>query len=378
MYKFYASITVDNTKVSGASNHASFPVLVSGTYDGTSGGPDIRTVANGGKVQNTASGGVSGTLTVPADLVFSPNKDGSSKYDFEIQSYDATTGAIIAWVRIPSLLTASDTVFYMSYGDSSVSTPQENVNGVWDNNYELVAHLTESGNGTDNEYKDSTSNGNHGQGAGNIPTQYASGKIGIAQDFDGSGDYIDFKSPATLDNLPATAFTLSLWINLDWNTDIYRYMAAKRPDIYSGFAFGLNPSNDTVYTPFGFNPGDSYDMHSEATQNGVWYHMVETFNFATGDKKSHLFVNGHETIGATAASGTYRAEAASNLILGKLPENNLNVFDGKIDEFRISSIARDADWNITEYNNQNSPSTFYAMGLQGQNVFNPFPSHHHV
>jgi len=34
---------------------------------------------------------------------------------------------------------------------------------------------------------------------------------------------------------------------------------------------------------------------------------------------------------------------------------------GAIDEVRISNSARPADWIATEYNNQNSPATFYTI-----------------
>jgi hypothetical protein len=35
---------------------------------------------------------------------------------------------------------------------------------------------------------------------------------------------------------------------------------------------------------------------------------------------------------------------------------------GLIDEIHVSSVARDAQWMQTEYNNQSSPATFYALG----------------
>jgi hypothetical protein len=41
--------------------------------------------------------------------------------------------------------------------------------------------------------------------------------------------------------------------------------------------------------------------------------------------------------------------------------------NGALDEVRISNIARSADWIKTEYNNQKSPSTFYAYGALGIN-----------
>jgi hypothetical protein len=38
---------------------------------------------------------------------------------------------------------------------------------------------------------------------------------------------------------------------------------------------------------------------------------------------------------------------------------------GDIDEFRISTLVRSADWIKTEYNNQSSPSTFETFGSEG-------------
>jgi hypothetical protein len=35
---------------------------------------------------------------------------------------------------------------------------------------------------------------------------------------------------------------------------------------------------------------------------------------------------------------------------------------GLIDEVRVSNIAQSANWILTEYNNQNSPTTFVIAG----------------
>jgi hypothetical protein len=39
-------------------------------------------------------------------------------------------------------------------------------------------------------------------------------------------------------------------------------------------------------------------------------------------------------------------------------------FNGILDEFRVSTSARSADWILTEYRNQNTPATFYVVGAQ--------------
>jgi hypothetical protein len=39
-------------------------------------------------------------------------------------------------------------------------------------------------------------------------------------------------------------------------------------------------------------------------------------------------------------------------------------FNGKIDEARIASVGRSADWITTEYNNQSAPGTFETLGSE--------------
>ena len=78
--------------------------------------------------------------------------------DHEIEKYESSTGELVAWVRLPSVNgvgAASDTVIYISYGNTCISAPTANKNGVWDSNYMEVFHLSESSG----DANDSTSNG---------------------------------------------------------------------------------------------------------------------------------------------------------------------------------------------------------------------------
>jgi hypothetical protein len=42
--------------------------------------------------------------------------------------------------------------------------------------------------------------------------------------------------------------------------------------------------------------------------------------------------------------------------------------EAALDEARVSDVARPADWILAEYNNQNDPSAFYAVGEEGAPV----------
>ena len=52
----------------------------------------------------------------------------------------------------------------------------------------------------------------------------------------------------------------------------------------------------------------------------------------------------------------------NDFYIGDYADNG--IFDGVIDEVRISNICRDEDWIITSYNNQSDPGTFFSIGLE--------------
>ncbi|HYA64930.1 MAG TPA: DUF2341 domain-containing protein, partial [Candidatus Sulfotelmatobacter sp.] len=117
-YTYWRAITIDHTKVPN-SDQVNFPVLISGTY------PYLASTANGGNVTN-ANG---------YDIVFTSDASGNSPLAYEQESYNAATGAVNFWVRVPALSHTSDTVIYLFYGNSLVTTDQSNASGTWDSNF---------------------------------------------------------------------------------------------------------------------------------------------------------------------------------------------------------------------------------------------------
>lgn len=140
-YSYRRAITIDHTKVS-TEDQISFPVLISGTYS------YLKTIANGGNVQS-ADGD---------DIIFTSDLAGTTILDHEVESYSSSTGAIAAWVRIPTLASSSDTTIYMFYGNSAITSAQEKASSVWDSNFKLVLHMNYAG--TDSVRNDSTLDNN--------------------------------------------------------------------------------------------------------------------------------------------------------------------------------------------------------------------------
>ena len=140
--------------------------------------------------------------------------------DHEIELYDGAAGRVVAWVRVPSLV-ASTSVIHMYYGNNQITSATETPGAVFDADYVGVWHLKESGNGTLNEYRDSSRYGNQGQGgqgaANATPTRVA-GKIGYGQHWDKAtdnvADFIDVGQDGSL-NITGNQITLEGWVNHD-------------------------------------------------------------------------------------------------------------------------------------------------------------------
>ena len=91
--------------------------------------------------------------------------------------------------------------------------------------------------------------------------------------------------------------------------------------------------------------------------DGLWHHVVGVAD-ASG-LQMRIYVDG-TLRGTTAWDGT-SVTGTSELRIGRSTDAALQDWDGGIDEVRVSSVARSAGWIATEYRNQRSPSTFYAL-----------------
>src|SRR5436305_1974235 len=181
------SLTIEHTKV--PSTQSNFTVLVSVTD------PALKTVANGGHVANPNG----------YDIGFYADSGGTTKLKWEVEKYDGTTGNLIAWVKIPSVSSTTNTPFYLFYGDPSITTNQSDPVNTWDSNFKAVYHL---GNGTTLTATDSTG-GNNGMLV-NSPTASAGKISGAAHFVHSSSQAIQLANPG--DFPVTTAWTLEAWV----------------------------------------------------------------------------------------------------------------------------------------------------------------------
>jgi hypothetical protein len=223
----------------------------------------------------------------------------------------------------------------MYYGNADV-TSDPSTTDVWDENYVAVYHMNDV---TTSSIKDSTSNDNNGTKKGaNEPIQ-ATGKVGKGQSFDASNDYIAFSTIA-----PDT-MTVSGWY--------YFNSIAFRRWLFTAYGaintMQIEPSNKFLYC-------GNADYFPKAMTAGVWMYLVWTIPTRTDNTGSKMIYDGSSVYniilqGGASSWGTFNS-------MGRDVES----FNGTQDEIRFSNIIRGNDWIKTEYNNQNSPSTFVTFG----------------
>ncbi len=354
-------ITIDNTKVSGSSNLTNFPVLINTINS------DWRDTTNGGYVEQ-ADGG---------DFVFT-SSNGTTKLDHEIESYSSSTGQLVAWVEVPSLDYDDDTEIYVYYDNDAGGLDESNASGVWDANYELVHHLQETDlDGGADEIIDSTSNNNHGTASGN-PTS-VSGKIGKGVLFvEGSGnDYIDFDNINDL-NL-SSELTFETWVkftNPNNDDDLWTKggHSTNEPVLIwrdANVGSGDQSGNSDCLSAFIDDGPDTRWISSDtdSLNDTDWHHIAVTFtsNTANGLK---IYIDGSlQQSGSTVDVGGLEPGDTNPLVIGAANGGGGQPLAGIMDEMRVSTSERSSDWILTQYNNQNSPSTFYTVGpLDDQNV----------
>ncbi len=326
-------ITIDEADVYGSGSHTNFPFVV-----GLSSDTGLSTYAQ-------ADGD---------DILFT-SSNGTTKLDHEIESYNSSTGALVAWVRIPSLSATVDTEIFMYYGYSGASN-QQNPTGVWNSDYSGVWHMNNDPSGSSPQVADSTSNNNDGVSSGSMTSgDLVSGQIGTALDFDGTDDYISVANASSLN--PTTAVTFSAWSYFR-DTSGGGYIIGKpytsNASPWHNFRVYHRSDNDRYEYSVTKQTNTSVETTSASTYApNNWRYVTVTYDGT--DMKLYVDGNLDKT---TTSAGTLEAYATS-IYFGR--EVGTGRHNGIIDEGRISTIARDADWIKTEYYNQVNPSNTYTL-----------------
>lgn len=331
---FRRSITIDHLQVPNT-DQTSFPVLVSGTY------AYLATVANGGKVQNATG----------YDVIFTSDSTCLVPMAWETETWTAATGVVNYWVMAPTVSHTVDTVFYMCYGDTSISSFQGNVAGTWNSNYAGVFHL---GNGTTLSGVDSTSVQNVALNSTVAATGQIDGGAAIT-----STHYLS-ASNASVYPLAGTGPCLSIWLKTTQTAPT------------SIMGYGRDTANNQFYLYFQQFSGSDYRVGlgigagsialSDAQANdGAWHYFAGSVDNGASPQTGRIYMDGTQR--GTGTFNWFLDENFDGLFIGRLA-SGLQTLLGTVDEARISRNGCSADQVGAEYNNQKPASTFYTVGAE--------------
>jgi len=335
-YAHYRLITIDHTKV-GASDSTNFPVLVSGTYT------YLKTVGNGGEVQN-ANG---------YDIGFFTDTGCSTKLAWETETWGASTGTVNYWVNIPTLSHTGDTLIYLCYDSTSVTTDQSNATGTWNSAFKVVYHFKD---GTTLSGSDSTSNANTAT-LNSSPTAVV-GQVDGAMGTNGTSQYANTGSNVL--NPSTTDFSAAIWAYATSNAS-NQALSQQNGTGTGRLWIGLGNSGGGGGCPspnacFNESIGNIQTAGTTNISTSTWYRVYVTKTGTT----VKLYVNG--ALEATATATAESSDGKMNIGTGKTASGSW--WPGRIDEFSLSNTLRSADWITADYNSQNSPSTFYTVGSE--------------
>jgi hypothetical protein len=294
----------------------------------------------GGHITNFTYGGfLSGS---GHDIRFTD--DGQTRLlNHEIESWN-TGGDSHVWVQVPTLAGSTTTIWAMWGNAAAASAPIYATNGAsWTESFAGVWHLGE----TSGNSRDSTTNALTGYPSNGV-TQTASGQVGDADDFGGSGSRTFLGTPAALNNLTRN-FSVSAWIRPD-ALGGNRVIFGSHWGSFNGWSLRIAGANLALER---LGPNTTYNSGVAVTAS-QWAAVAAVYDSADDVT---FYING---VAVSTISGTDPATPSTQP--WSIGANTGDNFDGIIDEVQVSQIARSSNWIWAAYQNTMSNSTFVCPG----------------
>jgi len=345
-FAHYRVITINHTLVPNT-DQTNFPVLVNGTISAT--------VGNGGSIQHTVTQSGGYGLTIPADAIVTTDVGCTTKVaGWEFEAYSVTTGASLIWFNANTVSHLVDSKYYLCYGKPSISTQQMTVSSTYDANTGGAWHWP---NGTTIQNADSTVNGNT-----------TNATVAVTGEIDGGTGNPAFNLAvccAGTNLSPASTVTYEGWANFTNLSNSLNTIGAWDNNRVIGTGGGYTLSvNSSGHVTAGIVIAGTQltTLGTQTLVPGTWYHLALTYSNATG---LISYVNGVQD-GIVAGAGTSIDYSGNASLPGMRFLTSLTAggMTGSIDEHRVSTSVRSADWLRAEYNNQSNPTTFAPLGSE--------------
>ena len=350
-YGWRKSITVGGAVVTSGP-HADYRMLVSGTD------ADLAVVGSGGKIQH-ASG---------YDLGYYTNSDCSTgQIAYKRIAWTSTTGAYTHHVYVNNI--NNSTVIYQCFGDSGISTDQQNSAGVYASAVGGAWGLDD--NAANTTVADSTGNTATGTAAANTSTKTVTAKIASGLTFNGTSDGVTVSNNSTLN--ASTGLTIMGWVKR-LRTGVADRIVFKDNSASTHYVYGVqfDSGNKLSVLVSDGTAGPSNvrfcSGSTSVTSTTVYQHVAVTYDGTT----SVVYLNGaSDGSGAPGTEGcasgaTYTGNLTSStgpLALGRLNYDSVSYYGNlELDFIEVENVAHTSGWVKTRYDNESNPGAFYTVG----------------
>lgn len=281
-------------------------------------------------------------------------KSDSLWLSYEIERWDSANGQAEVWVQVDTVRGNNTTQHInMLWGNPDVASVS-NGTAVFDTakGFQGVWHLDEPGVST---AYDATCNHFDGIPTGMTAASSVTGTIGIGRAFDGKTSALTLAGTANgkLNFSEHDTYTISAWVYAETLDSVNRAIVSKSDNQYSLQLV----TNDSTTTP------DHIWEFSEYQDKTCWELVqirafASSWKYLTGvrtGKEMRLFLDGI-CVDSVPYDDVYDVQPprVTNLdvTIGAQPDQKSKCFYGTIDEVRIASVARSADWIMLCYMNQ--------------------------
>ncbi|MEM9487585.1 MAG: DUF2341 domain-containing protein [Myxococcota bacterium] len=312
-----------------------------------------------------------------ADIVFLDG-DLETILAHEIETWNPG-GESLIWVKVPQIDggSAEDRIVLV-YGNSEVTNPS-NPGEVWSDRFETVHHFADMSEGA-TTVTDSTRNGRDGTILG--PLGSGQGPLGNALRFGpdtGDGGYATLGDVDILEPLVGSQTTIEMWFQPENRMEqkIDRYYLYQKQTRCAGVYVRILGDGTVQGAVQNVEPNEQcgegrYTAIMQA-QNDQWYRAVLTID-RPSEGNLNLCIDVRRrgdlsTLDSSRCAGGevfYQLESVDGAHLGIADPNQAppfvgtERFEGLIDEFRVSSTIRSADWIDAQHASMNDALITYG------------------
>jgi uncharacterized repeat protein (TIGR01451 family) len=286
---------------------------------------------------------------------------------YEIEEWDEG-GDSYVWVKVPRIDGDSNTDYIWLYYDNPLTPDGQRPDEVWQANYVGVWHLSQDPGGSAPQILDSSAVANHGSSRGGLNSaDLVAGRVDGGLDFDAAAD--DFvELPHAADYLLNNG-TVEFWFRAPDVSTLQGLWSKDSAGLDTGGHLTIYLENGAVNVRLQHaSSGDHFVAMGSVSAN-TWHYTV--FTFGSSGMKLQLnaglpAINPFYTGGLGTTSGgagnfepvAFGANTGNSDDLAVTPTTDH--LDGRLDEIRLSNIARSADWIAAQ--NRSMRDNFITFG----------------